>query len=78
VEKTAATKRVSKDGSSSRTAPTTRPRVRAGLQTVARLARRQASVTEAIGTGLARNLVVQTAQRQPPLAAMLTMVPSYA
>jgi lysophospholipase L1-like esterase len=48
------------------------------LSPVAKIARRQASVTESIATELARNLAVQMAQRQLPLAAMLTMVSSYA
>lgn len=49
-----------------------------GLRPVAKIARRQTAVTEAIGTELARNLAVQMAERQLPLAAMLTMVSSYA
>jgi lysophospholipase L1-like esterase len=48
------------------------------LPPVAKIARRQASVTEAIATELVRNLVVQMAQRQLSLVAMLTMVSSYA
>jgi hypothetical protein len=49
-----------------------------GLPPVAKIAKRQASVTEAIAAELVRNLAVQMAQRQLPLAAMLTMVSSYA
>ncbi|HEX6753913.1 MAG TPA: hypothetical protein VF093_10065 [Solirubrobacterales bacterium] len=48
------------------------------LAPVAKIARRQASMTEAIGIALARSLVVQMARRQLPMAAMLTMVSSYA
>ncbi len=61
-------------------APAREPALESGpdLSPVAKIARRQAAVTEAIGTELARNLVMQMAQRQPPLAAMLTMVSSYA
>ena len=61
-------------------APRAEPALESGpeLPPVGKLARRQASVTEAIATELARNLVVQMAQRQLPLAAMLTMVFSYA
>ncbi len=61
-------------------APAREPALESGpdLPAVAKIARRQASVAEAIGTELARNLAVQMAQRQLPLAAMLTMVSSYA
>jgi hypothetical protein len=61
-------------------APTREPALESGpgLPPVGKFARRQASVTEAIGIELARNLAVQMAQRQLPLAAMLTMASSYA
>ncbi|HEY5709743.1 MAG TPA: hypothetical protein VIS51_10135 [Solirubrobacterales bacterium] len=61
-------------------APAPEPALESGpdLTPVTRIARRQASVTEAIWTALARSLIVQMAQRQLPLAAMLTMVSSYA
>jgi hypothetical protein len=60
--------------------PAPEPTLESGpdLAPVTRIARRQASVTEAIGTALARNLIVQMAQRQLPLAAVLTMVSFYA
>jgi len=61
-------------------APTREPALESGpeLPPVGKLARRQESVTEAIATELVRNLLVQMAQRQLPLAAMLTMASSYA
>ncbi len=48
------------------------------LPPVGKIARRQASVAEAIASGLALELVARMARRQLPLAAMLTMVSSYA
>ncbi len=61
-------------------APTREPALESGpeLSPVGKLARRQASVTRAIGAELVRNLAAQMAQRQLPLAALLAMVSAYA
>jgi hypothetical protein len=61
-------------------APTREPALESApeLPMVNRMTRRQGSVAEAIGTELALGIAAQMAQRQLPLAAVLTMVSSYA
>ncbi len=60
--------------------PTTRPNLEAGprLAPVGKLTRRQVSIAEAVAAELARGIAVLMARSQLPLAAMLTMVSSYA
>lgn len=61
-------------------APTREPALDSApeLPPVGKIARRQASVAEAIASELALGLVAQIVRRQFPLAAMLTMVSSHA